>query len=405
MSESAIRQVIVLVGGKGTRLGAISSQIPKPLLPIAGERPFLDYLLEMVERHGYRDLVLLAGHRGEKVEAAYEGRTIGGAQVRVIRESSPLGTGGALTMARDILEDRFVMMNGDAIFDINLRALERAARKRGAIATLALRVVPDAARYGRVLEKGGKVTAFLEKDASRLGPGMINCGIYVLRREILDFISQSPCSLERDVFPALVERGEISACEFVGYFLDIGLPETLEQGHRELPSIRVRPAAFLDRDGVVNIDRGYTYRPDDLQFVPGAVEAIRNLNDRGYYVFVVTNQAGVARGLYSLDDARRFNLEIQERLAGEGAHVDQFYISPYHPDGFVPEYAMHHWDRKPNPGMLLKAMSEWPVVRERSFLIGDKDSDITAAERAGVSGHLFRGGDLAHFVASILARP
>ena len=404
MSESAIRQVIVLVGGKGTRLGEISSQIPKPLLPIAGERPFLDYLLEMVERHGYRDLVLLAGHQGEKVEAAYEGRTIGGAQVRVIRESSPLGTGGALTMARDILEDRFVMMNGDAIFDINLRALERTALKRGTVATLALRMVPDAARYGRVLEMGGKVTAFLEKDANRPGPGIINGGIYVLRHEILDFIIRPPCSLERDVFPALVERGEISGCEFAGYFLDIGLPETLEQGHHELPGIRVRPAAFLDRDGVINVDQGYTHRPDDLQFVPGAVEAIRNLNDRGYYVFVVTNQAGVARGLYSLDDARRFNLEIQERLAREGAHVDRFYISPYHPDGVLPEFAVDHWDRKPNPGMLLKAMSEWPVVRERSFLIGDNDSDITAAERAGVAGHLFRGGDLAHFVASILAR-
>jgi D-glycero-D-manno-heptose 1,7-bisphosphate phosphatase len=296
------------------------------------------------------------------------------------------------------------MMNGDAIFDINLRALERTALKRGTVATLALRLVPDAARYGRVLEMGGKVTAFLEKDSSRPGPGIINGGIYVLRREILDFIRQSPCSLERDVFPALVERGEISACEFAGYFLDIGVPETLEQGHHELPSIRVRPAAFLDRDGVINVDHGYAHRPDDLQFVPGAVEAIRNLNDRGYYVFVVTNQAGVARGIYSLDDARRFNLEIEERLAREGAHVDRFYMSPYHPHGVVPEFAVDHWDRKPNPGMLLKAMSEWPVVRERSFLIGDKDSDITAAERAGVAGHLFRGGDLAHFVASILAR-
>ncbi len=404
MSESAIRQVIVLVGGKGTKLGEISSQIPKPLLPIAAGRPFLDYLLEMVERHGYRDLVLLAGHQGEKVEAAYDGRTIGGAQVRVIRESSPLGTGGALTMARDILEDRFVMMNGDAIFDINLRALERTALKRGAIATVALLMVPDAARYGRVLEMGGKVTAFLEKDVSRPGPGIINGGIYVLRREILDFIGQPPCSLEWDAFPVLVERGEISGCEFAGYFLDIGLPETLEQGHHELPSVRVRPAAFLDRDGVINVDHGYSHRPDDLQFGPGAVEAIRNLNDRGYYVFVVTNQAGIARGLYGLDNARRFNLEIQERLAREGAHVDRFYISPYHPDGVVPEFAVDHWDRKPNPGMLFKAMSEWPVVQERSFLIGDKDSDIKAAERAGVSGHLFRGGDLAHFVVSILAR-
>ena len=138
------------------------------------------------------------------------------------------------------------MMNGDAFFDINLRALEQASRPDGAMATLALRSVPDASRYGRVIEEQGRVVAFLEKDSRRPGPGVINGGIYVLRREILDLVRDLPCSLEQDVFPALVERGQIRGCEFDGYFLDIGLPETLEQGHIELPSVRARPAAFLD---------------------------------------------------------------------------------------------------------------------------------------------------------------
>ena len=168
MSGGAIRQAVILAGGRGTRLGEITRQVPKPMLPIGG-RPFLDYLLEMVERHGYGDILLLGGYLGEVLEAAYDGRRIGGATIRVMREKVPLGTAGALTIARAALDPRFLMMNGDAFFDINLRALEQASRESGATATLALRSVENAARYGRVVEQQGKVVAFLEKDAKKGG--------------------------------------------------------------------------------------------------------------------------------------------------------------------------------------------------------------------------------------------
>ena len=244
MSGGAIRQAVILAGGRGTRLGEITRQVPKPMLPIGG-RPFLDYLLEMVERHGYGDILLLGGYLGEVLEAAYDGRRIGAATIRVMREKVPLGTAGALTIARAALDPRFLMMNGDAFFDINLRALEQASRESGATATLALRSVENAARYGRVVEQQGKVVAFLEKDAKRAGPGIINGGVYVLKREILDCVHDLPCSLEQEVFPALVERGEIWGREFDGYFLDIGLPETLEQGAVNCPGRGCAPPPFL----------------------------------------------------------------------------------------------------------------------------------------------------------------
>ena len=214
MSKRAIRQAVILAGGKGTRLGAITRSVPKPMLPIAGGRPFLDYLLEMIERHGYQDILLLGGYLGEVLEAAYGGRRIGDATIRVLREQVPLGTAGALTVARETLDPYFLMMNGDAFFDINLRALEQASHKSGAMATLALRSVPDAARYGRVIEEQGNVVAFLEKDLNRLGPGVINGGVYVLKREILDLVHDLPCSLEHDVsascgFPWPPRRGRL----------------------------------------------------------------------------------------------------------------------------------------------------------------------------------------------------
>ena len=375
MSGEAIRQAVILAGGRGTRLGAITRAAPKPMLPIAGGRPFVDYLLETIERHGYRDIILLAGYLGEALETAYGGRRIGKALVRVMREPIPLGTAGALTIAREALDPRFLLMNGDAFFDINLRALEQASLQSGATATIALRAAPDAARYGRVIEEDGKVVAFLEKDLSRPGPGVINGGIYVLKREILDLVRDLPCSLEQHVFPALVERGEIAGREFSGYFLDIGLPETLAQGHLELPRVRVRPAAFLDRGALVDIAAGNASGADGVRWRAGAVEAVRALNDRGYYVFVL------GRGDFGLD------AEIEARLALEGAHVDRFYAA----------------ERQSHSSPFDQAISEWPIAGERSFFVGGPGRQAEATQATGIAAHAFDGGDLAGLVRAASA--
>jgi D-glycero-D-manno-heptose 1,7-bisphosphate phosphatase len=402
MSSPPIRQAVILVGGRGTRLGAITRAVPKPMLPIAGGRPFLDYLLEMIERHGYRDIILLAGYLGEALEAAYGGRRIGDATIRVLREPIPLGTAGALRGAREGLDPRFFLMNGDAFFDINLRALEQASHQSEAMATLALRSVPDAARYGRVIEERGKVVAFLEKDLNRPGPGVINGGIYVLRREILDLVRNLPCSLEQEVFPALVERGKIRGLEFDGYFLDIGLPETLEQGHLELPSVRVRPAAFLESNTLVNFTEGDSSRPEAFHWTEGAVEAIRLLNDRGFYVFVTSHQSEGPQITRVAADASRLNAAMQERLATEGAHVDRFYGEPDRPAGIAIGHSINRVKRRPRASLFFEAVNEWPIVHERSFLIGVSGDDIEAGRRVGISGHVYDGSDLSRLVHSLL---
>lgn len=166
-----------------------------------------------------------------------------------------------------------------------------------------------------------------------------------------------------------------------------------------------RPAAFLDRDGVINVDRGYTHRPDQLEFTPTAVEAIGLLNQAGCHVLVVTNQSGVARGLYGVAEVEAFHAHMNAALRERGAHIDAFYYCPYHPDGQVPEFAIDHDDRKPAPGMILRAMREWHADPARSFLIGDKQSDLEAAAAAGIAGYLIEAnvGDLAAQVRAVLA--
>lgn len=150
-----------------------------------------------------------------------------------------------------------------------------------------------------------------------------------------------------------------------------------------------RPAAFLDRDGVLNVDHGYASRPEQLEWIDGAPEAVRLLNEAGYHVLVVTNQSGVARGYYSEDAVKAFHAQMQKDLASHGAHVDAFYFCPHHPEGTIKQLAIHCRCRKPAPGMLEQAASEWPIDRNASFLIGDKDEDVGAAHAFNIRGFKF----------------
>ncbi|ACG79755.1 histidinol-phosphate phosphatase [Phenylobacterium zucineum HLK1] len=161
-----------------------------------------------------------------------------------------------------------------------------------------------------------------------------------------------------------------------------------------------RPALFLDRDGVLNEDRGYVHRWDDFDWIPGARETIAAFNRAGWIVVVVTNQSGIGRGYYTEEDMHALHARMNEELEGAGARVDAIYFCPEHPEAPVERY--RHPDppnRKPNPGMILQALAEWPIDRERSILIGDKPSDLEAALRAGVRGLLFEGGNLRDFLA------
>jgi D-glycero-D-manno-heptose 1,7-bisphosphate phosphatase len=387
---TSIRQIAFLVGGRGTRLGAVTANTPKPALEVAG-RPFIEYLIENAARYGLTDILLLTGHLSDVIHERYDNTMFGAARVRCVREPEAAGTAGALANARDVLDERFLLCNGDSFFDVNLLALVALPVEGPWTGKLALRPMADAGRYGAVTLDGTRITGFAEKAGA--APGLINGGIYVLDRAILDEIERQPCSIEGDVFPKLVARGLLHGMPTDGYFIDIGIPADLARAKTELPAHLTRPAIFFDRDGVLNEDPGYLHRSEDFRWMPGAREAVRFANDAGWLTFVITNQAGVARGYY--DEAAVHSLHgwIAEELAATGAHIDAFYHCPHHPTAGKGAYLTACECRKPRPGMILRAMADWPVDRDKSLLIGDYPSDIEAARAAGVEGRLMSKND------------
>ena len=172
------------------------------------------------------------------------------------------------------------------------------------------------------------------------------------------------------------------------------------------PSPALKPALFLDRDGVLNEDQGYVHRWEDFRWISGAREAVAAFNRAGWLVIVVTNQSGVGRGFYTEAAVHALHAHMQADLGAIGAHIDAFYHAPQHPE--ASEDAYRHPDpplRKPNPGMILQALGDWPIDREASLLVGDKPSDLEAASRAGIKGVLFSGGDLAEFLEAAALMP
>ena len=393
-------QAVILVGGLGTRLGEITKSVPKPMVEI-GKQPFLEYLIRNLRRYGISRFLLLTGYKAEYIREYFSRSEFRDVDIQFSEEQVQSGTAGALLVAKDKLEEEFLLLNGDTFFNFNYLDLLTAKANDDWIIKMALRDVPSSGRYGSVLLDGNRVTGFLEKHHAPQS-SLISCGAYHVKKTVLEYITGIPCSLETDVLPKLVSNGLAWGYQYDGYFIDIGVPEDLERAKSELPTLRW-PACFLDRDGVINVDKGYVHLPGDVEWIEGSIEAIKFLNDQGYLVIVVTNQAGVARGYYSEDKVHALHKWMNDEFIRHGAHVDAFYFCPHHPEFGIGEYLQDCRCRKPQPGLIEQAMSEYRIDPDNSFLIGDMEHDVLAARNANIQGFQFRGGNLYDFVRSLVS--
>ncbi|WP_336968964.1 HAD-IIIA family hydrolase [Brevundimonas aurantiaca] len=399
-----VEQCAILLGGLGTRLGELTRETPKPLLPVGG-RPFVELLIREAWRMGFRRVLLLAGYRSERVLSMVDALRAAlprNCSLEISIENEPLGTGGAVINALPYLDERFLLINGDTWFDFNWNAL--CTDREEGTASVAIREIDLADRYETIeVDVDGRAVRVLSRGEAVEAPFYVNGGVYCFSRSHFEG-RQARFSLEADLLPALTEAGKLRAVRSNGYFLDIGIPETYSRSQIEIPTRQRRPALFLDRDGVINHDDGYVGSQDRFRWMPGVQETIRYANDLGYLVFVVTNQSGVARGYYTTEDVEDLFEWMQAELRQVGAYIDDWRYCPYHPDGVVKELSIMHPWRKPQPGMLLDLMTQWDVDVAHSLMVGDQASDVAAAEAAGVRGLLFSGPNLYTFVHEHLSK-
>jgi D-glycero-D-manno-heptose 1,7-bisphosphate phosphatase len=396
-------QCVIAIEDSGRPPGGGSKSAAKTLLDVGGT-PFLETLIGEASRRGFDDVLLLADRECEDVCAFLSERRIEErlpCRVELLVAPTPLGTGGALAHVRGRLKDDFLLLSGDSWFDFNWLDLWAGARRDRAEAALALRSIASPGRHQTVDLEGSFVRA-IGSPETPVASSLANGGVSYLTRRIFDGFG-AKCSLETELLPNLVSRRALRGYSYSGFFIDLGVPETLTTAGEVVPRRRRRPAVFLDRDGVLNVDRGYIHTSEQTEWIARAPEAVKLLNDAGYYVFVVTNQSGVARGLYGEREVIALHRWIAQQLAAFGASVDDWRYCPFHSEARVEAYRVSHPWRKPSPGMIVDLLDHWPVEREGSFLVGDKPSDVEAAEAAGMPGYLFKGGDLVNFLQSIPA--
>ncbi len=409
-----LEQAAILVGGLGSRLGALTAALPKPLMPV-GDRPFLAWLLRELQRFGVRRALLLAGYRADDLRASLPAllRTLPRPmQVVIAEEPAGSGTGGALWHARGLLEPRFLLCNGDSLFDSNLAGLlADAARDPADVAMrLWLRRTPEVGRAGTVTLDGDRVQAFHQTafhQQAPPGPAVTNAGVYVAARDALLPTLLPTCSLEGDILPALATAGTLRGTSAEGWFIDIGVPADLARAQATLPARLHRRALILDRDGLLNVDHGHVGSRDRFDWMPGALAAVAAASARGWHVFIATNQSGIARGYYTEADLAALQRWIEDAALAAGGTFDDWRFCPNHPEAPLAAYRRADDWRKPGPGMLLDLARAWGLDPSRCVMVGDHDSDRAAAAAAGMEGHVFTGGDgtdLHGFVTALLVR-
>ena len=403
-------QAVIMAGGKGTRLRSITNdEIPKPMAPIAG-KPILQWQIECLRRSGVTDILLIIGYLGEKIEAYFGSGADFGVRIDYFREEQPLGTAGALAEVADRLEEDFLLVFGDTIFDISIPRMMAFHREKQAEATLF--VHPNSHPFDSDIvlrDETQRVCGFLSKHDTRTDwyDNCVNAGFYIVNKRLCGRIVRGEkTDLEKQVlWPLARQGGAVYAYLSPEYIKDVGTPEriTAAAGELERGVVAARnlekkqKCVFLDRDGTVNQYRGLISTPEQLELEPCAAEAIRLLNRSGYLAVVVTNQPVVARGMCSVEDVENIHRKLSTLLGQEGAYLDGIVFCPHHPDKGYPEenpaYKIPCRCRKPDIGMLTACAERFNIDLAQSWMVGDTTVDLQTGLNAGTHTALVLTGE------------
>lgn len=397
-------QIVIMAGGKGTRIASVANDIPKPMILIC-DKPILEHQIITLKRQGFNNIILIIGHMGNLIKDYFKDGLQLGVKITYIEEINPLGTGGALYYLKNIISRDFLLINGDTIFDIDIERFIEYHRNKDAWVTLLTH--PNDHPYDSGIirtDLDGKVTEWLHKEDSRLYyQNRVNAGLHIISPKIFQMFTElKKLDLDRDILKPMVRTGKLYAYDTPEYVKDMGTPERYYSVTKDILSKKVfqknlynkQKAVFLDRDGTINIYKNFISDPDDFELIDGVAEAIAILNQKGFLVIVVTNQPVIARGECSLDTLQEIHNKMETLLGQKGAYVDGIYFCPHHPDkGFPGERSEYKIDcncRKPKPGMLLQAAEKYNIDLLNSYMVGDSLIDAEAGKAAGCKSILIK---------------
>ena len=399
-------KAVIMAGGRGTRIAALAGDLPKPMLPIDG-RPVLERELGSLREQGVTDVLITVGHLAPAIMEYFgdgsgcspqTGRPFG-VHIEYFVEKEPLGNAGALFRIRDRLDEDFLLLNGDVMFDVDLQRFAAFHKVHGGLATLFTH--PNGHPYDSgliVADSEQRVTQWLTKEDARpqYYRNRVNAGLHILSPKLLEGnIPAGKVDLDRQILKPLAGTGQLLCYDSPEYVKDMGTPERyaavcedVRSGHAAARNLRRKQkAVFLDRDGTINRYVGFLRNIDEFELLPGVAQAVRKINELGWLAVVVTNQPVIARGEVTEEQLEAIHCKMETLLGREGAWLDAIYYCPHHPykgfPGGRPELKIHCSFRKPAPGMLLDAAQRFNIDLSRSWMVGDGKNDVLAGKNAG----------------------
>ena len=407
--------VVIMAGGKGSRLLSITNdEIPKPMVPVDG-KPLLEYQVEKLKTYGIKKIVMIVGHLGEKIVDHFKDGKDFGVEIDYIFEKEPLGTAGAFYYLKDKIDAKdFMLVFGDIFFDMDFDRMEDFHFKNSALTTLLAH--PNGHPYDSDLiqtDDTGRVIGFDSKHNVRdyWYDNMVNAGMYIINKRLLDLVKEPvKTDFEKDILANQVKLGaNIYAYHTPEYVKDVGTVDRINATVEELKSGLIQSknlknkqrAIFLDRDGTMNVSKGFISKADDLELIPGTIDAIKAINKSGALAIVITNQPVIARGECSFEELHNIHNKLKTLLGEKGAFVDDIFYCPHHPDkgfeGEVPELKFDCECRKPKTGMIDDAIKKYNIDLSKSYMVGDSTMDLETARNAGIKSVLvdtgFAGND------------